>query len=45
VERAGTDEASLVRIHNPAGNAFTFTFDCGWVEVAAIDPETEGRKD
>jgi len=40
VERAGsTDEARLVRIHDPAGKARTFTFDRGWLSVAEVsDP-------
>ena len=34
VERAGTDEANIVRIQDPAGKAMTFTFDHGWRAVA-----------
>ncbi len=44
VERAGTDEASLVRIKNPAGRASTFTFDHGWLDIAEVDHES-GRED
>lgn len=36
VERAGTSEARIVRIQDPAGKARTFTFDEGWLEVAEI---------
>jgi hypothetical protein len=45
VERAGTDEARLVRIQDPAGKARTFTFDHGWLDVAEVDPESEPRED
>jgi hypothetical protein len=41
VECAGTDEARLVRIQNPAGKARTFTFDHGWLDVAETDSEEE----
>ncbi len=34
VERAGTEDARIVRIRNPAGKARTFTFDKGWLAVA-----------
>ena len=37
VESAGTDDASLARIQDPAGSAKTFTFDHGWREVAEAD--------
>ena len=39
VERAGTDSCHLVRIQDPAGKARTFTFDHGWLDIAAVDPE------
>ncbi len=43
---ASPEEARIVRIQNPAGMARTFTFDHGWLDVAAIDgpscrPSTE----
>lgn len=34
VERAGTGQATIVRIQDPAGQARTFTFDQGWRAVA-----------
>lgn len=34
VERAGTSNAMMVRIQDPAGKAMTFTFDHGWRAVA-----------
>ena len=37
VERAGSEDARIVRIQNPAGKARTFTFDKGWREVAELD--------
>ena len=37
VERAGTDDARIVRIQDPAGKAKTFTFDKGWLAVAEVD--------
>ena len=37
VERADTDDASIVRIQDPAGRARAFTFDKGWLEVAERD--------
>lgn len=45
VERAGTDEARLVRIQNPAGKARTFTFDHGWLDIAETDSEEDPRED
>jgi hypothetical protein len=39
VEHAGTQRARLVRIQNPAGKTRTFTFDHGWLVVAALDVE------
>ena len=41
VESVGTDDASLVRIRDPAGRARTFTFDHGWREEAEADDDTE----
>jgi hypothetical protein len=35
VERAGSAQANIVRIQDPAGQARTFTFDHGWRAVAA----------
>ncbi len=35
VEHAGSDEARVVRIQDPAGKAKTFTFDQGWIDIAA----------
>ena len=43
VERAGTEEARLVRIEDPSGRAKTFTFDHGWIDVAAADDEQADR--
>jgi len=37
VEHAGTDNARIVRIQDPAGKARTFTFDRGWLAVAQAD--------
>ncbi len=34
VEHAGTNNARLVRIQDPAGKARTFTFDRGWIGVS-----------
>ena len=44
VERAGTDRARIVRIQDPAGNARTFTFDRGWLDIAELDSK-ENRED
>ena len=41
VESAGTDDASLARIQDPAGKAKTFIFDHGWREVAEADDDTK----
>jgi hypothetical protein len=38
VERAGTSDARIVRIQDPAGKARTFTFDQGWLSIATTDP-------
>lgn len=45
VERAGTDQARIVRIQDPAGKACTFTFDHGWLAIAEIDEESEEQED
>lgn len=45
VECAVTDKARLVRIQNPAGKARTFTFDHGWLDVAAADNEPSDGED
>ena len=37
VERAGDEDARIVRIQDPAGRARTFTFDKGWLDVAELD--------
>jgi hypothetical protein len=36
VEHAGTSDARVVRIQDPAGRARFFTFDRGWLEVADL---------
>lgn len=43
VEQAGTDNARLVRIQDPAGKARTFTFDHGWLGIAEVDSEEEPK--
>jgi hypothetical protein len=45
VERAGTENARIVRIQDPAGKARTFTFDRGWLGVAKVDPEQQEPED
>lgn len=45
VECAGTDQARIVRIQDPAGKVRTFTFDHGWIDVAEVDFESEDRED
>lgn len=45
VELAGSEQARIVRIQDPAGKAHTFTFDQGWVDVAELDPESDERED
>ena len=45
VERAGESDARIVRIQNPAGKAHTFTFDRGWLDVAAPEVVQANRKD
>ncbi len=42
VEHAGTADARIVRIQDPAGKARTFTFDHGWREVADVDDGDTG---
>jgi hypothetical protein len=41
VERAGTDDARIVRIQDPAGKARTFTFDRGWLNVADFEQDAD----
>ena len=41
VERAGAKDARIIRVQDPAGKARTFTFDHGWLDVAAVDTEQE----
>ena len=41
VERAGTSNARVVRIQDPAGKAMTFTFDHGWRAVASAQAMDE----
>ena len=45
VERAGDENARIIRIQNPAGKARTFTFDRGWRDIAGADSEREHRSD
>ena len=45
VEQAGTNDARIVRIQDPAGHARTFTFDHGWLDIAEVDSEEEHRED
>lgn len=45
VERAGAKDARIVRIQDPAGKARTFTFDHGWLDIAAVDTEQEHPED
>lgn len=42
VEHAGTDQARIIRIQDPAGRARTFTFDHGWLAIAQADMDREG---
>ena len=41
VERAGSDDANVVRIANPAGRSSTYTLDEGW---RGAPPEEEARR-
>lgn len=41
VENAGSEEARIVRIQDPAGKARTFTFDRGWLSIAEVDTEEQ----
>ena len=41
VERAGDENARIVRIQDPAGKARTFMFDRGWLDIAVVDSERE----
>ncbi len=45
VEQAGTANARLVRIQDPAGKARTFTFDRGWLAVADIENRNSDQQD
>lgn len=45
VERAGNENARIVRIQDPAGKARTFTFDHGWLDIAEVDSREEPRED
>jgi hypothetical protein len=45
VEHAGSENARIVRIQDPAGKARTFTFDRGWLAAADIDEHSEERED
>ena len=44
VERAGTEEARIVRIQDPAGKARTFTFDHGWLNVSEETKHQEAKQ-
>jgi hypothetical protein len=44
VEHAGTGEARIVEIQDPAGKARTFMFDHGWLAVADLNlPQPSGK--
>ena len=43
VEKAGTSDATMVRIQDPAGKAMTFTFDYGWRAVATERDDKESE--
>ena len=45
VERAGMDSARIVRIPDPAGNARSFTFDHGWLEIAVLDRDEDRQEE
>ena len=45
VERASFEDARIVRIRSPYGNAHTFTFDHGWLDIAELHPREGNRKD
>lgn len=45
VEYAGTNEARIVRIQDPASNARTFTFDHGWLDIAVLDSNATATED
>lgn len=44
VEHAGTPDARLVRVNDPAGKAGTFTFDHGWIAVAEVESQEGADK-
>jgi hypothetical protein len=41
VEQAGSENARIIRIQDPAGKSRTFTFDHGWLNVADGENEKE----
>lgn len=45
VEYAGTNEARIVRIQDPASKARTFTFDHGWLDIAVVDSKATATED
>jgi hypothetical protein len=45
VEHACDENARVVRIQDPAGNARTFTFDRGWLGIAHVDAGQEDQED
>jgi hypothetical protein len=45
VEHAGETVRHIVRIQDPAGKACTFTFDHGWIAIAAADLELVDPKE
>ncbi len=45
VEQAGTPNARIVRIQDPAGRSRTFTFDEGWLAVAEIESREHEQQD
>jgi len=44
IERAGTEQAQIIRIQNPSGKAQTFTFDHGWLAVADVGENSTSLK-
>lgn len=44
VEQAGNEKSRIVKIQDPAGKARTFTFDRGWLNIAIVAPDSEGRE-
>ena len=41
VEQAGSENARIIRIQDPAGKSRTFTFDHGWLSVADGEPNKD----